>query len=121
MVTSGAAPIVDDKYRQIARELGEFGWSAYADFVDAAKVQALAAELRAGWKEGEFRRAMIGTGKNKILRTDIRSDYVHWLDPARARAGGTSLAVPAPGPGKAPAGRQRQSRRPSPRSPWPSG
>lgn len=86
MVTSGAAPIVDDKYRQIARELGEFGWSAYADFVDAAKVQALAAELRAGWKEGEFRRAMIGTGKNKILRTDIRSDYVHWLDPANVTA-----------------------------------
>jgi SM-20-related protein len=82
MVTSGAAPIVDDKYQQIARELGEFGWSVYADFIDRAKVQALAADMRAGWQEGEFRRAMIGTGDKKVLRTDIRSDYVHWLDPA---------------------------------------
>ena len=84
MTTSGAAPIIDDKYRQIAGELGEFGWSVFPDFVDAAGVQALANDMRAGWQEGEFRRAMIGTGDNKVLRTDIRSDYVHWLDPATA-------------------------------------
>jgi len=81
MTTSGAAPIIEDKYQHIARELGEFGWSVFPEFIDPATTWALAAELRDGWEEGEFRRAMIGTGDKKMLRTDIRSDYVHWLDP----------------------------------------
>lgn len=84
MGSSGAEPVVDDKYQLIARELGEFGWSVYAGFLDQTQVDALAADARSGWEGGEFRRAMIGTGDNKVVRTDIRNDYVHWLDPAFA-------------------------------------
>ena len=81
MAISGAAPITEDKYQLIARELGEFGWSVFPDFIGKSAVEALAADARSGWEEGEFRRAMIGTGDNKVVRTDIRNDYVHWLDP----------------------------------------
>jgi SM-20-related protein len=86
MATSGAVTTsgFDDKFQRIARELGEFGWSVFPDFLACDQVRALAADTRAGWEEGGFRRAMIGTGDNKVLRTDIRSDYVHWLDPASA-------------------------------------
>lgn len=58
------------------------GWSILPDFLSREEGIALAAECRAAWEAGEFRRAGVGKGEGLAIREDIRRDHVLWLDPA---------------------------------------
>lgn len=69
-----------DAAARIARELAESGWSVCADFLPAAHVHALAAELRERFTHGEFRAAGVGSGQRHRLQPELRGDQVHWLD-----------------------------------------
>lgn len=63
--------------------LAERGWFVQPGFVDAGYVCALRAEAERAWEDGDFRRARIGSGADRQLRPEIRSDHILWLDPAR--------------------------------------
>ncbi len=71
-----------EPYAGIAANLATVGWSLSADFLAADHVAELVAEFQAQYGKGKFRAAGIGIGEGLQLRPDIRSDQVHWLDPA---------------------------------------
>lgn len=58
------------------------GWIAVRNFLDPLPLARLAAECRALWDEGAFRRAGVGVGPTWRIRPEVRGDYVRWLDPA---------------------------------------
>ena len=67
-------------YERIAAELADAGWSICADFLPAAQIGALAAELTERCARGEFHRAGIGSGTRHRVEPEIRSDRIHWLE-----------------------------------------
>lgn len=66
-------PIVD--------QISEEGWAMFPDFLPPDLVSSLRKEFEALYEEGAFRKAGIGRGSNFQVKPEIRSDYVHWLDP----------------------------------------
>ncbi len=71
-----------DPVGPIAAALAGPGWCVAEAFLSPAETGTLAAECQALWEEGGFRHARIGVGANLRLRPEIRSDRVHWIDPA---------------------------------------
>ena len=68
---------------QIATALGEQGWCVSADFLPSAQVAAIRAVLQGLWRNGEFRPAGIGRGDGLRRRPEVRTDWVHWVDPGQ--------------------------------------
>ncbi len=50
------------------------------DFLGADAAQGLWKESMDSWQEGEFRRAGVGQGENLLIREDVRTDHVMWLN-----------------------------------------
>jgi SM-20-related protein len=75
---TGYAPAV----LRIARHVGEQGWCLTPDFLPNDAVAALRRETLALWRDGAFRHAGVGRGRALELRPEVRTDRVHWLDPA---------------------------------------
>lgn len=78
------------RFASAARDLAERGWTTFGDLLAPADVAALAAEAREMFEAGQFRHAGVGRGAGHAVRSDIRSDDIHWLDehaatPAQAR------------------------------------
>lgn len=67
-------------HERIARELAGAGWSICTDFLPAAQIALLAAELSERFVHGEFHTAGVGSGTRHRLEPDIRGDRVHWLE-----------------------------------------
>lgn len=65
----------------IVDALATVGWSITPDLVSGAPYERLVEAVGRLWEEGGFRRAGIGAG-TASLRSEIRSDHIHWLDPA---------------------------------------
>lgn len=57
------------------------GWSVQQGFVPDAVVDGLIAEAEALWGAGIFERAGIGQGDRRVIRPEIRSDRILWLEP----------------------------------------
>ena len=70
-----------NKFERIIDDLATHGLSVYDNFISPELVHALSREARNLWQEGEFREARVGKGETLKLRTDIRSDNIHWLNP----------------------------------------
>lgn len=65
----------------VAVDVERQGWAVQADFLPRAVVSELAEEALRYWDTGDFRPAGVGHGATLRLRTDIRQDHVHWLEP----------------------------------------
>jgi SM-20-related protein len=72
-----------DPYLSIATTLGERGWCVSEHFLSGTQVSELREETLALWEEGGFRRAGIGRGERLQVRSSVRTDWVHWLEPGR--------------------------------------
>lgn len=57
------------------------GWSVCRDFLPGELVLRLSEEARALWQQDNFRAAGVGGGSARRLLSEIRSDYILWLDP----------------------------------------
>lgn len=68
----------------IATELAEHGIAIRPRAVSEELTRALQAEAAALREDGAFDIARIGTGAARQYNPEIRGDYIHWLDPARA-------------------------------------
>jgi len=85
-----AAP---DPFTRIADALAGPGWCLTPDFLSRAETQAIRAEAAALEAQGALRPAGIGRGQDLLVRSEVRSDRVCWLDPeARDGAIGAYLA-----------------------------
>jgi SM-20-related protein len=69
----------DPSIGAIVERLSNPGWAVVQDFLPAAEVDELAAECQRLWEEGELRHAGVGTGAERTVRPEIRSDRVLWL------------------------------------------
>ena len=86
MALPSIPPPPETRFERIARALGDVGWHVERDFVDERLARRLARECREARDEGKLRRAAIGTGWNRQVRGDIRSDQVLWLEPGSLSA-----------------------------------
>jgi SM-20-related protein len=57
------------------------GWAVERDFLADSEVHAWSREAMASFEKGEFRRAGVGRGERRKVRSDVREDFVRWLDP----------------------------------------
>lgn len=73
-----------DKFSEVATVVADQGWCVYPNFLTPAAVEALINESRAQWDDGAFRHAGVGRGENRKIMTEVRRDYVLWLDPSTA-------------------------------------
>lgn len=65
----------------IAEQIAERGWAICYDFLPEADLEALAAEARALWSRGLFKKA--GVGASSSVRPQVRGDLILWLDEGR--------------------------------------
>lgn len=70
---------IDEAVEEVAAGVEDKGWVVRESFLSREEVEALAADCRRLWEEGEFRRAGVGHGSSLQVRTEVRSDYVLWL------------------------------------------
>ncbi|HKJ31783.1 MAG TPA: 2OG-Fe(II) oxygenase [Balneolales bacterium] len=67
-------------YNKIINDLSDQGWSVQSHFIEDDFLHALIEEERELWQDGEFHKALVGSGENRKHRPEIRSDHVLWLD-----------------------------------------
>lgn len=72
---------MDEKFESVLTQVAERGWSVTPDFLLTEILDGLIEEEHALWEEGAFRQAGIGTGVAKVVRPEIRSDRILWLEP----------------------------------------
>lgn len=87
-----------DRFASAARDLAERGWTVLSDLLPPGEVAALAEEARQLLEGGRFQHAGVGRGAGHAVRSEIRSDDIHWLDehaatPAQARYWGAMEAL----------------------------
>lgn len=72
---------MEEILERIASEIYEKSYVVVDDLVDEIFRKALLDEQTDLLESGRFRKAAIGTGENKQVRPEIRSDEVLWLEP----------------------------------------
>lgn len=72
--------IKETVFTEIADNLAEKGWAVTDDLFAIEFLQDLVQEEMLLFKDGKFKQAGIGKGAEHKVVSEIRSDYVHWLD-----------------------------------------
>ena len=67
-------------FSELADSLAENGWAVTDDFFITDFLQELLKEEMLLFKSGQFKQAGIGKGAEHKVVSEIRSDFVHWLD-----------------------------------------
>lgn len=75
-----------DALTAIARAIESNGWAVQDAFIDTEIARVLRADAFARYTQGEFKPAAVGTGRQRAVRPDVRSDEIHWITEARAPA-----------------------------------
>ncbi len=73
------AAVLDD-IAPIARDIETRGWVCRDDFVDVETARALRAHAAQLYRQGQFKPAAVGTGTQRALRPEVRSDEILWID-----------------------------------------
>ena len=79
-----------DRFASAAQDLAERGWTVLGDLLPPGEAATLAEEARGLFEAGQFKSAGVGRGAGHAVRSEVRSDDIHWLDehaatPAQAR------------------------------------
>ena len=67
---------------RIAATLVDQGWCVTDDFLAPLHISQLRHEAQQRWQAGRFRRAGVGRGEDLVVRDEVRTDRVDWLDPS---------------------------------------
>jgi len=78
-MTDATAPLL----ARISGDLATGGWSVVPDFLAADHLPPLRESLLRWWAEGDFHRAGVGRGPDRQVVSEIRGDYVRWLELGR--------------------------------------
>jgi SM-20-related protein len=68
------------RYSKLIDGLSTAGWAAMADFLSQDAIEALADEARELFAAGRFKQAGVGRGLEHQVRSDIRGDWICWLN-----------------------------------------
>lgn len=74
--------VVGGQHDRIVTDLADCGWSVIPGFLSEELLAGMAREEQKLWEAEQFREAAIGRGDGRVLRPEIRSDRIFWLDPA---------------------------------------
>jgi SM-20-related protein len=74
---------VQPVHQRIAADLAAGGWSVQRDFLPPEEIARLRERLLEWWAEGDFQRAGVGRGPDRRIVSEIRGDYVRWLELGR--------------------------------------
>ena len=77
---------MEGKFAAIIDALASNGWIIIPDFLPKNYLKNLAEEASSAWESGDFSRAGVGQGDQLKVRTEIRSDFIHWLEPENLTA-----------------------------------
>jgi SM-20-related protein len=83
---------IAERYRAMASDIRERGWSEQLDFLSAALTHALEAECRVLASAGALKPAQIGKGAARVCRPDVRGDCIRWIKPGQSAACNAYLA-----------------------------
>lgn len=67
-------------FEQLSEQFAEKSWAVVPKFISPPLAQALLADLQGLQENGKFKKAGIGQGQAHQIRSEIRSDYVHWWE-----------------------------------------
>jgi SM-20-related protein len=67
---------------QIVKDLASKHWSEIPNFLPIQTAKELYQELKQTYQEGGFVRAGVGSGTKYRLKSEIRGDYIYWLEEA---------------------------------------
>ncbi len=73
----------EDEWINWVDRLSEDNYLVLDDFISDQELDVLMSNFKDHLKEDDFKKAGIGTGDEFQLRTEIRGDYIRWLDPGR--------------------------------------
>lgn len=73
-------------YEKVIDELLEKGYSVVDDFFPIGVVNGLRADLLEKYDEDYFKKAAIGNFVNEVIKTEIRGDFILWMDETKANA-----------------------------------
>lgn len=68
----------------LADTLARVGWVEQRDFLPGELVTRLYEDSLRAWEEGELHKAGIGRGDNHLIVSEIRGDYITWLEAQNA-------------------------------------
>ncbi|HEX6199441.1 MAG TPA: 2OG-Fe(II) oxygenase [Thermoanaerobaculia bacterium] len=84
LTESEVAPAWRTVIERVLDGLAERGFAVVEDAFPGAFLDDLAAEAHAAWRDGDYRRAGVGRGADRL--PEVRSDHILWLDPAAPTA-----------------------------------
>lgn len=68
----------------IAAALRDQGWSVHPGFLSPDESRDLLSQATTLHASGAFRSAAVGHGRGRVANTAIRSDEIHWIEPAQS-------------------------------------
>lgn len=74
---------VSEKAGAVIAQIAEQGYGVVPAFLDSTIASALLEESRGRRERGELRAASVGRGEGRQVHSEIRSDHIHWVDPAQ--------------------------------------
>lgn len=67
-------------FARLIDQLAEQHWAVSRELFSMAEIEALACEAWHGWRNGLFLQAAIGRDAQRQVRSEIRGDFIRWLD-----------------------------------------
>lgn len=75
---------VNTQYERIIEDLQEKKYSVIDDFFSAEEIEIIRNGLLAKYEEDQFKKSAIGNRTNELIESEIRGDFILWLNEAEA-------------------------------------
>ena len=75
---------VNDQYEQIIEDLQKKKYSVVDDFFSAEEIEIIRNGLLTKYEEDQFKKSAIGNRVNELIESEIRGDFILWLNEAEA-------------------------------------
>ena len=73
----------DSVFEQCATELGQKHYAVIDDFLSSQQVTDIVASLENKFARHKFKKAGVGQDPERQLASEIRGDFIYWLDPEK--------------------------------------
>lgn len=88
--TNERAPFLDNLPQEelitLSTQLAAQGWAVSDNLFSASVMETLRGDCLGRWRQGMFKQAAVGRGDERHVHTELRNDYILWMDPSQASA-----------------------------------